>query len=103
MVLLVPLSPPVPGAQAIPAPDEYAGFVIGSDGNLLRWEKIVSYFELVSARSDRVLTRELGKTTNGNPFIVATISSPENLARLDAIQANQRKIADPRGLSRDLL
>ena len=101
MVLLAPLSPPVPGAQAIPAPDEYARFVIGSDGNLLRWEKIVSYFELVSARSDRVLTRELGKTTNGNPFIVATISSPENLARLDEIQANQRKIADPRGLARD--
>ncbi len=80
-------------SAALPAPDEFAGFPIGSDGNLLRWERIVEYFELIADDSDRVQVDELGKTTNGNPFILTTISSPENLARLDEIRAVQRRIA----------
>lgn len=82
-----------------PTPDEFAGFPIGSDGNLLRWEKIVEYFRTVAAESDRVMVQDLGKSTNGNPFIMATVSSPANLARLDDIQATQHRLADPRKLS----
>ena len=86
--------------SATPAtPDEFAGFPIGSDGNLLRWEKIVEYFRTVAAESDRVMVQDLGKSTNGNPFIMATVSSPANLARLDDIQATQHRLADPRKLS----
>lgn len=88
-------------SQSIPSPDAFAGFPIGSDGNLLRWEKIVDYFEILDEQSDRVLVRELGKTHNGNPFILATISSPANMARLDEIQATQKRIAYPGGLSED--
>ncbi len=88
-------------AQTIPAPDDFAGFPIGSDGNLLRWERIVEYFGILDRQSDRVLVRELGKTHNGNPFILATISSPENMARLDEIQATQRRIAYPEGLTEE--
>ena len=86
-------------AQPILTPDAFAGFPIGSDGNLLRWERIVEYFQLLDAGSERVQVRELGKTHNGNPFILATISSPANIARLAEIQAAQRRIAFPEGLS----
>ncbi len=85
--------------QSIPAPDDFAGFPIGSDGNLLRWEKIVEYFEILADNSDRVSVRELGKTHNGNPFILATITSPKNMARLDQIQAVQKRIAYPGALT----
>ena len=80
-------------SAAPPPPEEFAGFPIGSDGNLLRWERIVEYFEVIANDSDRVRVDELGKTTNGNPFILATISSPENLARLQEIRGVQRRIA----------
>lgn len=88
-------------AADIPHPDSFAGFEIGSDGNLLRWERIVEYFEIVAESSDRVLVEELGKTHNGNSFILATISSPENLARLDEIRETQYRIAHPEGLSEE--
>ena len=88
-------------AATPPTPDEFAGFPIGSDGNLLRWEKIVEYFRTVAAESDRVQVQDLGKSTNGNPFIMAAVSAPANLARLDEIQATQHRLADPRKLSDD--
>ena len=88
-------------AQPLPTPEEFAGYPIGSDGNLVRWERIVEYFEKLDRASDRVEVEELGKTTNGNPFFVAKISSAQNIARLDEIQATQKRIADPRGLTHD--
>jgi hypothetical protein len=88
-------------AQLPPAPDAFAGFPIGSDGNLVRWEGIVDYFAQLDRASDRIAVEELGKTTNGNPFFVAKISSEQNIARLDEIQATQKRIADPRGLTND--
>lgn len=90
---------PLTRAQLIPDPDEFAGFEIGSDGNLLRWERIVEYFETTAERSSRVLVERLGETNNGNPFLLATISAPKNLARLDEIRANQHRIAHPEGLT----
>jgi len=88
-------------AQTLPSPQQFAGFPIGSDGNLVRWEHIVEYFQLLAKGSDHVEVEELGKTTNGNPFFVAKISSARNIGRLDQIQATQKRIADPRGLAND--
>ena len=101
LLVLCLLGPVAAGAQerSLPTPDEFAGFAIGSDGNLLRWEKIVEYFQLVAEGSDRVLFEERGESTNGNQLVMATISSPSNLARLDEIKARQKLLADPRQLN----
>jgi hypothetical protein len=87
--------------QTIPTPEEFAGFRMGTEGRLLRWDKIVDYFEVVARASDRVHLEELGKSTLGNPFIMATISSPRNLARLEAIRATQRSFAYPAELNEE--
>ena len=44
--------------------------------------------------------RGVGKTTMGNPYVLATISAPENLAKLDRLVEINRRLADPRGLTR---
>ena len=88
-------------ATELPTPEEFAGFRMGADGKLVRWEKIVEYFKLVDAASERVQVEELGRSTLDNPFILAIISSPANLARLEEIKATQRRLAYPYELSEE--
>lgn len=84
-------------AQArVPAPEEVLGFRPGDDRRLASWSQVVDYFKQLDAASDRVRFEELGRTTLDAPFVMATISAPENLARLDELKAIQRQLADPR-------
>src|SRR6187200_350049 len=81
------------------APEQYFGFKIGTDGELARYPKIVAYLQHLSKTTNRVKFEEVGKTTMGNPYVLATISAPENLAKLDRLVEINRRLADPRGLS----
>ncbi len=85
--------------QAVPAPEQYFGFKIGTDGELARYPKILDYFQLLAKQTDRVKYEELGKTTMGNSYPLLRISSPENLAKFDRLVEINRRLADPRGLS----
>jgi hypothetical protein len=84
------------GAQA---PDQYFGIHIGADGELARYPKIVEYLQHLAKSTNRVKFEERGKTTMGNPYVLATISAPENLAKLNRLVEINRRLADPRGLS----
>src|SRR5882724_3775281 len=82
----------------IPAPENVIGFRPGDDRKLASWAKVIEYFEKLDAASDRVKFQELGKSTMGAPFVMATISAPENLARLNEYKRIQELLADPRKL-----
>jgi hypothetical protein len=98
-VVYPPDTPPRLNAPPVPAPEEVLGFRVGDDRKLASWASIVEYFQRLDAASDRVKFEEIGKTTLGAPFVVATISAPENLARLSEFKEIQRQLADPRTLS----
>jgi hypothetical protein len=82
----------------VPAPQDILGFVPGDDRQLASWNQVIQYFEQLDQASDRVKFETLGQSTMGKPFVMATISAPENLARLDEYQTIQTMLADPRGL-----
>ncbi len=82
--------------KSIIAPGELLGFEVGEDRKLADWPQIVEYFKMLDGLSDRVVASEVGKTTEGNPFLVVTISSPRNLAQLDRYRDIQARLADPR-------
>ncbi len=84
--------------KKIPTPAEVLGFVPGEDRKLASWDQIVEYFRQLDAASDRVVFETLGNTTMGKPFVMATISSPANLARLEEFKKIQDQLADPRQL-----
>jgi hypothetical protein len=90
---------PTAGAAPLPTPEQFAGFRMGTDKKLLRWDKIVEYMKLAAAASPRIKTEEYGKTTNGHPFLVLTISSPDTISSLAKYQATQRRLAYPRDLN----
>ncbi|MDT7780592.1 MAG: hypothetical protein QOC99_3104 [Acidobacteriota bacterium] len=83
---------------SVPAPEDVLGFRPGDDRRLAAWAQTVEYFRRLAASSPRVKFEELGQTTLGAPFVLATISAPENLARLEEFKEIQRRLADPRTL-----
>jgi hypothetical protein len=98
-VLLV-LSSSSPSSQgSAQAPEQFFGFKIGTDGELARYPKILEYLQHLEKATNRIKFEELGKTTMGNPYVLATISAPENLAKLPRLLEINRRLADPRGLS----
>jgi Zinc carboxypeptidase len=84
--------------SGVPAPADVLGFTPGDDRHLAAWAQTVEYYRRLAAASPRVRFEELGKSTMGAPFVLATISAPENLARLEEYRDIQRRLADPRTL-----
>ena len=83
---------PIRALAALPTPEQFAGHPIGADNKLVRWDRIVEYMKLVSQATDRVRLRELGKSTNGEPFIALEISAPETLKNIDRYKQLERKL-----------
>lgn len=81
----------------VPSPEEYFGFQMGADHKLARWDKMVEYYELLGAASDRLEVVNMGPTTLGNPFLALYFTSAENHARLEEIREINALLSDPRG------
>jgi hypothetical protein len=94
LILLLALS--IAAQTKIPAPKDVLGFTPGDDRKLASWAQTIEYFKHLAEASNRVQFEEIGKTTLGNPFVYATISSPANLKRLAFYKDIQKKLADPR-------
>jgi hypothetical protein len=77
------------------SPKEFFGFDIGEDRKLARWDKIVEYFKTLEKISPRIKVVEPGKTTDGNPFIIVIITSPENMEKFNEYKEISRKLAYP--------
>ncbi|NQT11899.1 MAG: peptidase M14 [Planctomycetes bacterium] len=98
ILTLLALSTPVAGvAEEVTTPEEHLGRPVGVDFQLADWNEVKSYFRKLARQSPNVITEKVGTTTEGRDFLLSTISSAENLARLDAIRRSAKTIADPRG------
>ena len=82
--------------QAVTSPEQAFGFKPGTDRKLADWVQLTSYFKTLSTQSDRIRYEEVGKTTEGRPFVTVTISSAPNIAHLDDYRKIQAALADPR-------
>src|SRR3954464_12323897 len=91
-VLVLVSTPGAPAAGTLQSPEQYLGFKVGADNKLARWDKVVDYMKLAAANSDRVRFRELGRTSNDNPFIALEISAPETLKNLDRYKQLERRL-----------
>ncbi len=85
----------------ISSPNEAFGFPLGADRKLADWGQLVGYFRTLGQESDRIRFEELGKTTEGRPYIALTISAPENLAHLDEYKSITKRLSDARATTPD--
>ncbi len=67
------------GQKHVTSPEEAFGFKLGADRKLADWNQLTAYYKKLSTESSAIRYEELGKTTEGRPFVALTISAPENL------------------------
>jgi len=82
--------------REIPSPTSVLGFHPTDDKTIADWTQITGYFNKLDAASNRVSVQTLGETTLKKPFIVAFISSEQNIRELDKLKEINQKLADPR-------
>ena len=85
----------------IPSPLEFFGVMPGDDYVMLHWDMLYKYYKKLGELSGRLSVREMGLTTEKNPFLVLFVSSEKNIARLEHYRAISMKLADARGLSEE--
>lgn len=85
----------------VTSPEAFFGFQLGCDRKIAAWHKIVAYLRLLEQESDCLQVIDMGPSTEGNPFLLACISSPQNLTNLARLQAVNAQISDARGFSED--
>jgi len=87
-----------PYRENVPRPQSILRFDVGDfHTNYAMMERVIG--AIAQAAPDRVRVFDIGLTNEYRMQHVVAISSPENIARLDEIKANLRRLADPRGLS----
>ncbi|HEY2027149.1 MAG TPA: M14 metallopeptidase family protein, partial [Gemmatimonadaceae bacterium] len=83
----------------ITSPKEQFGFNIGDDYKLANYTQFEQYWRKLARESNRMKLVEIGKSAEGRPELMAIISSPANLAKLDRYKEISRKLALAEGLS----
>ena len=86
-------------AERVERPESFFGFRLGDDRKMARWDRIAEYFYLLNQQSGNIRVVNLGPTTENNPFLLAIITSADNLANLEELREVNGRLADPRGLS----
>ncbi len=96
------IGPPARGEPtrvALRTPESFFGFQMGADKKLAHWDDMVRYYELLGKSSNRMKVVNMGKTSEGRPFLALFISSPQNLARFEEYRGINAKLSDPRGIA----
>jgi len=88
-------------ASQVPSPKSVLGFNPTDDKTIADWSQITNYFAQLDKASKNVTVKEIGKTTNGKPLIVAFISSANNIKNLEKYRQISAKLADPRTVKSD--
>jgi hypothetical protein len=98
LLIALPICAPAQSA-AVTTPAQAFGFEPGTDRKLADWKELTAYYQKVASESKRVKYQEIGKTMEGRPFVLLTVSAPENLAHLAEYKEINAKLSDPRTTS----
>lgn len=79
--------------QSIPTPEQVLGYVPGE------WhvshDQILIYMRAVAAASNRITISEQGRSYEGRPQLLLTVTHPDNHARIEQIRQQHLKLSNP--------
>ncbi len=82
---------------SVTTPESILGFPVGQ--RIAEPDQIEEAVKIWSEQSDRIKVVEYARSHEGRPLFAVFISSPSNLARLDDIEGQINRLADPRNLN----
>ena len=93
------LAAPLRSQSHLTTPKEQFGANLGDDYFLANYRQISAYWRTLATESDRIVLREIGKTAEGRPHLMAVVTAPENHRRLAEYQSIARRLATGENLS----
>ncbi len=96
LATLLILAPSAATTQ-VPTFSDITGHAFGE--RITQHYQMVEYLEALAAASPRVTIEERGRSWEGRKFVMAVVTSRSNHARIGQIQANSRRLSDPRTTS----
>ncbi|MFO0810858.1 MAG: M14 metallopeptidase family protein [Gemmataceae bacterium] len=86
--------------RPVTPPKAYLGFAVGDDYCLANYKQLTGYWSKIAQESDRIKLFTIGTTEEGRSQLMAVVSSPANLRRLDRYREISRRlgrgeVADP--------
>ena len=88
----------VPSSGQVPTPEQVLGHRMGEDRYVPSYDDMMAYWKAAAAASDRVKLIDIGPSTQGRRQVMAVVSSPENLAKLDHYREISRKLGKAEGI-----
>src|SRR5438309_7930645 len=93
------VAPPAPAQHRVTTPRQALGFDVGADYHLATYTQLEAYWRTLVRESPRMVLREIGKTAEGRPQLMAIITAPENHKRLARYEDIARRLTRAEGLS----
>jgi hypothetical protein len=81
------------GQRKVTSPRQQFGFEIGDDYQLANYRQLVEYWTLLDRESSRMKLVPIGPTEEGRTQVVAVVSAPANIRRVDQYRDITRRLA----------
>jgi len=101
IVLFLTISALAAPTSKITTPKEQFGHNIGDDYFLANYTQLTDYWQKLAKQSDRMQLVSIGKTAEGRDQLMAIVSAPENLKKLDRYREIAGRLAHAEGLTDD--
>ncbi|MBP6442771.1 MAG: peptidase [Gemmatimonadales bacterium] len=93
LLLLLALPFSLPAQARLTTPEQALGFKIGADYQLATYTQLQRWWEKLAVESPRMELDTIGTTAEGRPQLMAILSSPANLGKLEEYRKNNALLA----------
>lgn len=86
-------STPIDADPAVPTPEQFLGYPVGS--RYTRHDELVAYFKELARTSPRVKVEQTGRSYEGRPLLLVTITDADNQGKLEELRRSHATLVDP--------